>query len=467
MDYLPIFYDVKQRRCLVVGGGAVALRKVETLLSAGADIVVVATSAGPRVRAIAGDGAVILRERAYAPDDLDGTALVFAATDDQALNAYVAATADAAGIPVNVVDEPALCRFIMPSIVDRSPVVVAVSTGGAAPVLARLLRARLETMIPAAYGRLADVMRGFRERVTSAIPDGTARRRFWENAVTGSVAERIFEGKTDAALATLERLLEGAGTDAPVGEVYLVGGGPGDPDLLTFRALRLMQQADVVVYDRLVAKAIVALARKDAERVFVGKQRDRHALDQGAINALLVELARSGKRVLRLKGGDPFVFGRGGEEIDTLAANGIPFQIVPGITAANGCAAYAGIPLTHRDYAQHCLFVTGHQKGGRAELPWSAITVAGQTLAIYMGVHGLDTLAADLVRHGLPPDRPAAIIERGTTPEQRVIVSTLDALAGAARDADVRAPSLIIVGDVVRLREKLAWYERTEIDATD
>jgi len=466
MKYLPIFLKINDSRCLVVGGGDIALRKIETLRNCGATVLVVAKSLSETVRDLARAGEIQVNLRPYEARDLDGVALVIAATSDPELNGRIAADAESRRVPINVVDKPQLCRFIMPSIVDRSPVVIAVSTGGAAPVLARLLRARLETLIPAAYGRLAEVMRDFRVRVKKTIPEATARRRFWEAAVSGSVAERIFEGKYEAALGTLETMLAGDDPVVTAGEVYLVGGGPGDPDLLTFRALRLMQQADVVVYDRLVAPEIVALCRKDAARIFVGKQRHAAALDQTAINELLVRLAGAGKRVLRLKGGDPFVFGRGGEEIDTLAAHGIAFQIVPGITAANGCAAYAGIPLTHRDYAQHCIFVTGHQKDGRSDLPWDAIVQPRQTVVIYMGMHGIDALCAELIAHGMSPGIPAALIERGTTPQQRVLIATLSNLAARSRAEGFHAPALIIIGEVVRLHEKLAWYE-SQGDATD
>lgn len=459
MRYLPIFYDLRRGQSLVVGGGDIAVRKIDSLRQAGAAVVVVAKTASAALRELATNGDIDLQLRAFSPDDLDDKLLVIAATADDAVNETIAGLATARRIPVNVVDNPRLCSFIMPSIVDRSPVVVAVSTGGAAPVLARLLRARLETLIPSSYGRLAGLMEDFRERVKSALPNATARRRFWENAVTGAVAERIFEGKYSVALRTLERLLDRQPPEPPHGEVYLVGGGPGDPDLLTFRALRLMQQADVVVYDRLVADEIVALCRKDAERIYVGKQRDRRALDQAGINALLVSLAREGKRVLRLKGGDPFIFGRGGEEIDTLAAHGIVFQIVPGVSAANGCAAYAGIPLTHRDYAQQCVFVTGHQRDGRTVLPWAQLVAPQQTVVIYMGVHGIEQLCAELIAHGMAATMPAAIVERGTTPEQRVLVATVSDLPGRARAEQFTAPSLIILGEVVRLREKLAWFE--------
>lgn len=456
MEYLPIFIDLTRTTSLVVGAGEVARRKIETLLKANARVRVVAETACDAVLAMARAGDIELEQRPYTPEDVEAASLIVVATNDQGLNEGIAERARQARIPVNVVDNPALCSFIMPSIVDRSPVVVAVSTGGAAPVLARALRSRLETAIPASYGQLAELLHGFRQRVIAKIPDATARRRFWEHAVMGSVAERMFEGKPAAALEELETLLEDNDGAPGRGEVYLVGGGPGDPDLLTFRALRLMQQSEVVVYDRLVAPKIVELCRKDAERIFVGKQRDRHALDQHEINELLVRLARAGKRVVRLKGGDPFLFGRGGEEIDTLAANGIAFQIVPGITAASGCAAYAGIPLTHREYAQRCVFVTGHQKDGKTELPWEALVQPQQTVAIYMGMHGIDQLCEQLIAHGMPPTMPAAIIERGTMPGQRVLTSTIAHLAGAAREQACAAPAIIIVGEVVRLRDRLA-----------
>lgn len=459
VKYLPIFIDLTQSRCLVVGGGEVARRKIDTLHNAKAQLLVVTKTACKEIIAMARTGDIELALREYAPSDLESTSLVIAATSDQALNERIADDARRRRILINVVDNPNLCSFIMPSIVDRSPVIIAVSTGGAAPVLARLLRARLETMIPAAYGRLAEFMREFREHVRAKIPDGIARRRFWEHAVMGSIAERLFEGKHRSALAEMEQILAGTNASTPSGEVYLVGGGPGDPDLLTFRALRLMQQAEVIVYDRLVAPQIVALCRKDAERIFVGKKRNRQALDQHEINALLVRLARAGKRVVRLKGGDPFIFGRGGEEIDTLAANGIAFQIVPGITAASGCAAYAGIPLTHRDYAQQCIFVTGHQTDGVCSLPWAALVQPRQTVAIYMGMHEIDHICAELVAHGMSPEMPAAVIERGTMATQRVLVATVATLPAAVKAQDFAAPAIIIIGEVIRLRDKLAWQE--------
>jgi len=459
MNQLPIFLQISDRDCLVVGGGSVAARKIELLLRYGARVTVVAPQVCERVAAWAGEGRLRLLSRGFEPGDLEGCHLVYAATSDAAVNALVSRLAQARRLPVNVVDNPALCSFIMPSIIDRDPVQVAVSTGGASPVLARLLRTRLETLIPASYGRLAQLMARFRAAARARFPESTQRRRFWEQVLHGPVAEMLFAGQDHAAERALEAALENADEHPPItGEVYLVGGGPGDPDLLTFRALRLMQQADVVVYDRLVAEPVLALTRKDARRIYVGKERSQHTVPQEEINALLARLAREGHRVLRLKGGDPFIFGRGGEEIETLSAEGIPFQVVPGITAAAGCASYAGIPLTHRDFAQSCLFVTGHLKDGSMDLNWQALVQPRQTIAIYMGVHGIEPLCEGLMGHGMRRDMPAAVIERGTMPQQRVLVGTLGTLPGIVKAEQVQPPSLLIVGEVVRLREKLAWF---------
>jgi uroporphyrin-III C-methyltransferase/precorrin-2 dehydrogenase/sirohydrochlorin ferrochelatase len=458
MRYLPLFIDIRGRDCLVVGGGEVAARKVALLLRAGGSVTVVAPALCPTLAETVKAQGITQVPEPFAPAHLQGRWLAVAAVGDSCVNAAVAEAAALLGVPVNVVDDLALCTFLFPSVVDRSPVVVAVSTGGASPVLARVLRARLETLIPAAYGRMATIMANFRAEVQARLPQGAARRRFWERMLQGPVAEQIYAGHEQAAIASLRRALAAADhADLARGEVYLVGAGPGDPDLLTFRALRLMQQADVVVYDRLVAPALLDLVRRDAARLYVGKEKGSHTLAQGEINETLVRLAREGKRVLRLKGGDPFLFGRGGEEIDTLAANGIPFQIVPGITAATGCAAYAGIPLTHRDYAQSCLFVTGHLKDGGVRLDWEAVCRPRQTVVIYMGVEGLGKLCAGMVAHGLPAEWPAAVVEKGTLPEQRVLVGTLASLPGQAA-AGLSSPALVIVGEVVRLQERLSWF---------
>lgn len=460
MGFLPIFLNLSDQPCLVVGGGEIASRKIRQLLKAGGKVTVVAPELCDEVAATVARKIINHIAETFAEHHLDDMVLVIAATDDETINKKVSELAKSRNIPVNVVDNPKLCSFIMPSVVDRSPVQIAISTGGASPVLARLLRARLETMIPASFGRLAELMGKSRELVRKRFPEMNERRRFWEHILQGPVAEMLFAGQDKAALKTLEQQLNNESHDiSNHGEVYLVGGGPGDPDLLTFRALRLMQQADVVLYDRLVAPEIVELVRKDAERIYVGKERDQHALPQEDINQLLVRLAKEGNRVLRLKGGDPFIFGRGGEEIETLSAEGIPFQVVPGITAAGGCASYAGIPLTHRDYAQSCIFVTGHLKDGTMNLNWNALIQPKQTIAVYMGTHGLEVLCSELVKRGLSEDTPAAIVQQGTTQQQRVFIGTLKSLPEIPKQNDIKPPSMIIIGEVVKLHEKLAWFE--------
>ncbi|MFA6014336.1 MAG: siroheme synthase CysG [Gallionellaceae bacterium] len=454
MDYLPIFTNVKNKLCLVVGGGEVAKRKAGVLLEAGAQVRVVAPEIDAELAGRSGIQTVVAR---FDASHLDGVTLIIAATNDRSVNQQVSALAQARNISVNVVDDPELCSFIMPAILDRSPLMVAFSSGGASPVLTRMMRGKLETVIPQNYSRLAGFAERFRELVKTRVINPAKRRIFWESVFEGVVAEKVLTGDESSAEAMLHNMLESE-DNIQRGEVYLVGAGPGDPDLLTFRALRLMQKADVVVYDNLVSKPIVEMTRRDAERIFVGKKRDDHTLRQEEINELLVRLAKQGKRVLRLKGGDPFIFGRGGEEIETLAAEGIPFQVVPGITAASGVASYAGIPLTHRDYAQACMFVTGHLKDGSMDLDWDALARPKQTVVVYMGLHGLDILCRKLVEHGMPDITPIAIVQQGTTPNQRVITGTLATLPGIAEREKPQAPTLIIVGGVVTLREKLAWF---------
>ncbi|MDZ5602430.1 siroheme synthase CysG [Pseudomonas sp. RP23018S] len=461
MDYLPLFHKLQGGRVLVVGGGEIALRKARLLADAGAELRVVAPEVDPQLREMVAAGGGEVRLRGYQVSDLDGCRLVIAATDDAPLNAQVSSDAQALSLPVNVVDAPALCTVIFPAIVDRSPLVVAVSSGGDAPVLARLIRAKLETWIPAAYGELAGLAARFRHRVKTLYPDVNQRRGFWEDVFQGPIAERQLAGQGAEAERLLREKVEGAPAQKG-GEVYLVGAGPGDPDLLTFRALRLMQQADVVLYDRLVTPEIIDMCRRDAERIYVGKRRAEHAVPQDQINRLLVELASQGKRVLRLKGGDPFIFGRGGEEIEELAEHGIPFQVVPGITAASGCSSYAGIPLTHRDHAQSVRFVTGHLKDGSSNLPWNDLVAPNQTLVFYMGLVGLPTICAELIAHGRAATTPAALVQQGTTRNQRVFTGTLADLPDMVARHEVHAPTLVIVGEVVQLRDKLAWFEGAE-----
>lgn len=462
MDYLPLFFDLKKRRALLIGGGDVALRKARLLVRAGAQVSVVSHEVHEELRELVElhAGQVIIGE--YHPALLDDVALVIAATDDQVLNERVHYDAVERSLPVNVVDNPPLCTFVFPAIVDRSPIVIGISSGGQSPVLARMLRAKLETLIPGSYSRLGHLVGGFRDRVKARFNNVNDRRKFWEKILQGEVAERVFAGREDEAAQMLEKELVSDQGEAGVGEVYLVGAGPGDPELLTFKALRLMQQADVVLYDRLVSPEVLDLCRRDADLIYVGKARDNHSVPQQGINALLVEHARNGRRVVRLKGGDPFIFGRGGEEIEELKAHGIPFQVVPGITAASACSTYAGIPLTHRDYAQSVKFVTGQLKNRTSDLKFDELVHPNQTIVFYMGLHTLEKLCQGLMDHGKPGDTPVAIVSQGTSPDQRVLTGRLDDIVERQREAQLPAPAIVILGEVVELQSKLAWFGQTE-----
>ncbi len=465
MDYFPIFLDIKKRAVLIVGGGEIAARKVALLKRARPQITIVAPKLSDGLAELLAQGEIAHRAGEFNDDDLNGCALVVAATDDAVVNRAVYDAAEKRNLPVNVVDCPELCRFIFPSIVDRTPVTVAVSTSGTSPVLARLLRAHLETMIPANYGRLANLLAGFRDKVKSRFPDISGRRHFWERILQGAATEMVFSGREQDATQLIEAALDSDDTGGKMtgaektGEVALVGAGPGDPDLLTFRALRLMQQADVVLYDRLVSKEVLDLVRREADQIYVGKKRSFHAVRQEEINQTLADLAQQGKRVVRLKGGDPFIFGRGGEEIATLAEQGIPFQVVPGITAASGCASYAGIPLTHRDYAQSVRFVTGQLKDGTIDLDWNILAQPQQTIVIYMGLQGLPEICEQLIKHGASSSLPVALIQQGTTVHQQVITATLTTLPKVVAAQEVHAPTLLIVGEVVSLHDQLAWFK--------
>jgi uroporphyrin-III C-methyltransferase/precorrin-2 dehydrogenase/sirohydrochlorin ferrochelatase len=459
MQALPIFMNINQRLCVVIGAGEVAARKVTMLLRAQASVTVYAPEICPTLADLVEAGRIRYEQARFADQQLSGACLVIAATNDLQVNTAVSLAAKANNIPVNVVDAPALCTFTMASIVERSPIVIAISSEGNAPVLARYLRSKIETMLPAGYGRIAAIAGEFRDKVKSKYATSQARRIFWEGVLQGPIVERILAGQEAAARIGLDQLLADDTASQQHGEVYLVGGGPGDPDLLTFRALRLMQQCDVCVYDKLVSPEVLDLVRRDAELIYVGKSRDQHTLPQEEINQLLARLALAGKRVLRLKGGDPFIFGRGGEEIETLMQQGVPFQVVPGITAANGVSSYAGIPLTHRDYAQACLFITGHLKNGVLDLDWAAMARPQQTVVIYMGLVGLEQICQQLIAHGVAPDMPAAVIQQGTTQHQRVVSANLSDLASQVAAAKMKAPCLTIIGQVVQLREKLNWFE--------
>ena len=461
MQALPIFFNIKNRHCIVIGGGDIAVRKVTMLLKADAAVTLFSPEICHELQTLVDAKKIKYVQANYEQNQLEGACLVVAATDDHAVNEAVSVAAKARSIPVNVVDAPDLCTFTMGSIIDRSPVVIAVSSEGNAPVLARYIRTKIETMLPASYGRIAAIAGEFRDQVKAKFATTQARRRFWEGVLQGPMVERVLSGQEQAARELLQNLINDADSASKKGEVFLVGGGPGDPDLLTFRALRLMQQCDVCVYDKLVSHEVMELVRRDAELIYVGKARDQHTMPQEEINELLARLALEGKRVLRLKGGDPFIFGRGGEEIETLMQHGVPFQVVPGITAANGVSSYAGIPLTHRDYAQACLFITGHLRDGTLDLDWQAMARPNQTVVVYMGLVGLAQICEKLIEHGVSASMPVAVVQQGTTPRQKVVTATLTDLAEKVAAAEMKPPCLTIIGEVVKLREKLNWFEPT------
>ncbi|EXB68281.1 siroheme synthase CysG [Acinetobacter nosocomialis] len=456
MDIFPISLKLQQQRCLIVGGGHIALRKATLLAKAGAIIDIVAPEIEEQllqlVTAISGQHfAEVFSEKFLSTP----YRLVIAATNDPQVNKTVFEQCEVRNLLVNSVDDIPNCRFMVPAIIDRSPLVISVASNGTSPVLSRQIRTQLETSIPHGMGKLAEFSGKWRNQVKEKISNPDERRIFWENLYASPLKEQVFNDNLDIADSMLEQaLLE---WKAPKGEVYLVGAGPGDPELLTLKALRLMQQADVVIYDRLVSQPILELCRRDSTKIYVGKARSNHSVPQDGINALLVEYAQQGKRVCRLKGGDPFIFGRGGEEIQELFQAGVPFQVVPGITAASGCSAYAGIPLTHRDYAQSVRFLTGHLKEGSPELPWNELVYENQTLVLYMGLVGLERICEQLIAHGQRPDMPVALISKGTTPEQKVVVGSLADIASKVTEHQIHAPTLTIIGEVVRLREQLQW----------
>ena len=463
MRHFPLFADLAGRRVLVVGGGEVAARKVDLLLRAGADVTVVSPELEPRLGSLLQSGAIAHVAQEFQPEHLNGMRLAIAATDRNAVNAWVAHQAESRGINVNVVDDRELSRFIMPAIIDRSPILAAVTSGGDAPVLTRRLREKLEALLPHRLGELAKFSGSLRALVKKRLTDAPTRRRFWEKFFDGPLAADVLAGRDPA---TVARSVESALAQAEsafaghsgMGEVALVGAGPGDPGLLTLRALRVLQNADVVLYDRLVSNDVLDLARRDAERIYVGKAAGTSS-SQADINALLVKLALEGKRVCRLKGGDSFIFGRGGEELEALAQHGIRYEVVPGITAATGCAAYAGIPLTHREHAQSLTFVTGHAKDdGDMQVDWEALARPNQTIVFYMGLKSLPTIVARLLANGAPGQRAAAVVEQGTCATQRVVTGTLATLEHEVAAAGLDSPSLLIVGEVTRLHETLKWF---------
>ncbi len=505
MNTFPLFFKLDNRKVLIVGGGDVALRKADLLSRAGAAITVVAPDICEELQALLDNDKHELIYENYNKSYMKGARIIIAGTDDEALNHQVHADATELNIPVNVVDTPPLCDFIFPAIVDRNPIVIGISSNGKAPVLARLLRARLETLIPQGYGKLAKLAGEFRGEVKAKIPTLTGRRQFWERAFEGPVSELMFAGNETQAAEQLQKDLDNTAaqiannithkdalthqysnaqeasatapvladqpntsgnidhnsisqTVTPVGEVYIVGAGPGDPELLTFKALRLMQQADIVFYDALVSPQVLDLCRRDADKVFVGKKRSNHAVAQLGINELLVNAAKEGRRVVRLKGGDPFIFGRGGEEIESLRAHNIPYQVVPGITAANAAASYAGIPLTHRDHSQSVRFVTGFLKAGAPNNNFSSFVNTDETVVFYMGLHSLDRLTEGLINAGRSSDTPIAIVSNASMPNQQVLTGTLATINELQEQNQLPTPALLIMGDVVALHNDLAWY---------
>lgn len=460
MDFLPLFHNLEGRHVLIVGGGAVALRKASLLVTVGAKLHVIAEHIKPELIELLANHKGSYAEQAYQTIALNKYVLVIVATNNPQLNKQIADQARQSNVAVNVVDNLQLSSVIFPAIIDRSPIMIAVSTGGGSPVLARLLRTKLESLLPNNYAKLAMLAKKFRDKVKSHFSYPEQRRIFWEKILQGPVAEQALAGQLQQAEQQLQNLLDNCQDTSPQGEVYLIGAGPGDPDLLTFKALRLMQQADVILYDRLITPAILKLCRRDAEHIYVGKKRNQYALPQEEINNLLVSLAKEGKRVARLKGGDPFIFGRGSEEIASLTELQIPFQVVPGITAASGCAAYAGIPLTHRDYAQSVRFVTGHLQDNNIDLPWQELVTPGQTIVFYMGLVGLPIICQKLIEFGRDASTPIALIAQGTTESQVVYTGILASFASQIANVEIHAPTLLIVGEVVQLRAQLAWFNK-------
>ncbi|MBF6569447.1 MAG: uroporphyrinogen-III C-methyltransferase [Candidatus Binataceae bacterium] len=456
MDWFPIFIRLRGEHTLVVGGGPVALRKAKQLLSASAIVTVVAPLPCAGMETLISSGLAGLIREPFEAAMMTGHRLAIAATDNREVNRAVAAAAQACRIPVNVVDDPELCSYITPAILDRDGVTVAIATAGAAPILAREIRARIDAALPRGLGQLAGLAARWRGMVRRTLPSATVRRRFWETIMRGPVAAAAMRGDRERAAGLMARAIASAavGDLKPQGEVYLVGAGPGDPDLLTLKALRLMNECEVVLHDSLVAPEILTMVRREAELIDVGKRCGGHGVQQEQINSLMVELARAGKRVLRLKGGDPMLFGRAGEEIEALARAGISYQIVPGITAAAGCAAATGIPLTHRDYAHTCVLTTGHTRDGAPD--WSQMTAPGQTLVLYMSLGRVAINCDELIRHGLDPATPAVIISRGTMADLTVLTGTVASLPEIVERHRPKAPAVVIIGEVVGFRERMA-----------
>lgn len=461
MDYLPIFVNIKDQHCLIIGGGAVAARKADLFIKSGAIVTVVSPELKTEMKHHLSHGKIVWQMGCFSEElveHLSKPKYVISATDDEDINQAVYRYCQKNQIPVNVADQTQYCDFILPAIIDRSPMTIAVSTGGRSPVLARVMKARLETLIPAGFGRLTDLVGRYRQKVKDAIQDLDGRKAFWEKLLDSTFIDKTVQGRIEEAERHIENQIDAvktSGQEIPIGEVYLIGAGPGDPDLMTFKGLRLLQQADVILYDRLVAPEIIEMARREAERIYVGKKDKWHKVQQLDISQLMVDLAKQGKRVARLKGGDPYIFGRGAEEAEVLKNNGISFEVVPGITAAAGCSAYAGFPLTHREFSQSVSLITGHQQAGAEGIDYARLANSGDTMVFYMGIKNAPKIQEGLLKYGMNPDTPAAIIEKGTTPEQKVTITSLDKLSQTIDENHIKPPSLLVIGDVIKVRERL------------
>ena len=459
MSYLPLFIETTGKKCLIVGGGKVASRKLIPILKAKMKVTLISPEVIEEIELnFHKNKNLKIIKRKFKPEDIEDQFLIIAATNEKTTNQKIAKLSKDNNILVNMAEDSLSGNTLIPSVVDRDPIKIAVSSGAASPILTRLVKTRLETVIPYSFSKLADIMMEYRDAVKKNFLKISDRRKFWEVFLDGPISEMVLSGHIDKAKKALDESLKENKFLEKTGEVYLVGAGPGDPELLSFKALRLMQKADIVIYDRLVSRPIMNLIRQDTEKIYVGKQRADHAMPQENINQLLARLALEGKKVLRLKGGDPFIFGRGGEEIESLIKDDIPFQIVPGITAASGCASYAGIPLTHRDYSQACIFVTGHLRDGTVNLNWEMLAHEKQTLIFYMGMHGSKIICEELIKHGLSDETPAALIVKGTTEDQEVIIGNLKNMPEIIMERKIVPPTLLIIGDVVKLHNKLKWF---------
>jgi uroporphyrin-III C-methyltransferase/precorrin-2 dehydrogenase/sirohydrochlorin ferrochelatase len=461
VDYLPIFVNIKDQHCLIVGGGAVAARKADLFIKAGAIVTVIAPELKTEMKHHLSHGKIVWQMDLFSTEVIEHIAkpkYVISATDDEEINQAVYQYCQVNNIPVNVADQTEYCDFILPAIVDRSPMTIAISTGGRSPVLARVMKARLETLIPAGFGRLTDLVGRYRQKVKEAIQDLDGRKAFWEKLLVSTFIDKTVQGRVEEAESYIENEINAvkkSGQEIPEGEVYLIGAGPGDPDLMTFKALRLLQQADVILYDRLVAPEIIEMARREAERIYVGKKDKWHKVQQPDIGLMMVELAKQGKRVARLKGGDPYIFGRGAEEAEVLVQHGVSYEVVPGITAAAGCSAYAGFPLTHREFSQSVALITGHQQAGAEGIDYARLAQSGDTMVFYMGIKNAPKIQKGLLSNGVNPEMPVAIIEKGTTPEQKVTITELSHFTEIIQNNQIKPPALIVIGDVIKVRQRL------------